>query len=438
MRKMLIDILNEILSSIDPVNVIKNSIKFFDNKLVVNNLELNLQNTRRIFVIGGGKAAGKMAFGIESVLGDAINDGLIIVPYGSNVPKLERIKVMKASHPIPDQNGVNGVKMMLELLKSLSKDDLVIVLISGGGSALMPLPIDGITLEEKSSLIKSLMLRGASIRELNTVRKHLSKIKGGQLARYAYPARVLSLIISDVVGNPLDVIASGPTAPDLTTFADAINVLKQYNLWESAPENVRGILLKGVKGEISETPKPDDPVFKNVYNVIIADNSYACKVAIKVLEKKGIRGIYLSSSIECEARYVGSVIGDIIKGIARGETSLEKPLGLIVGGETTVTVKGSGIGGRNQELCLSVAFRIRGLKNVVFASIGTDGIDGVTDAAGAIVDGYTIDKGLALGLNPSEYLENNDSYTFFRKLNDLIITGPTGNNMNDIIVSLIF
>ncbi|MGC9165313.1 MAG: glycerate kinase type-2 family protein [Thermoprotei archaeon] len=438
MRKILLDTLNEALSYMDPANLIKNSVKISDNKFIVNNLELNLHKIKRIFVVGGGKAVGRMAFGIESILNDRINNGLIIVPYGSNIPTLRHIKVVEARHPIPDQNGVNGVRMMLELLKTLDEDDLVIVLISGGGSALMPLPVDGITLEEKSNLIKSLMLRGADIRELNTVRKHLSRIKGGQLARYLYPANVLSLIISDVVENPLDVIASGPTAPDPTTFSDAINVLKRYNLWEGITENVKDVLLKGVRGEIPETPKPGDPIFENVNNIIIADNSYACKVVVKILEKKGIHSVYLSSSVEGEARYVGSVIGDIVKGIGKGETSLKRPLGLVIGGETTVTVRGSGVGGRNQELCLSAAFRIRGLKNVVLASIGTDGIDGVTDAAGAIVDGDTIDKGLTLGLDPSKYLENNDTYTFFKNLGDLVITGPTGNNMNDVIVSLIF
>ncbi|MEM3832790.1 MAG: glycerate kinase [Thermoprotei archaeon] len=438
MRKILLDVLNETLNYIDPANLIKSSVKISDGKLIANNVELDLHSVKRIFVIGGGKAVGRMALGIESILSDKISDGLIIVPYGSNISTLRRIKVIEARHPIPDQNGVNGVRMMLELLKSLDKNDLVIVLISGGGSALMPLPVDGITLEEKSDLIKSLMLRGANIRELNTVRKHLSKIKGGQLARYLYPANVLSLIISDVVENPLDVIASGPTVPDPTTFSDAINVLKRYNLWESTTEKVRDVLLKGVKGELLETPKHGDPIFEHVHNIIIADNSYACRVAVKVLERKGIHGIYLSSSIEGEARYVGSVIGDIVRGMAKGETSLEKPLGLVIGGETTVTVKGSGIGGRNQELCLSAAFRIRGLKNVILTSIGTDGIDGVTDAAGAIVDGNTIDRGLALGLDPTKYLENNDTYTFFKSLNDLVITGPTGNNMNDIIIALIF
>ncbi len=437
-RRLLLDILNTVLNSVNPVNLIKDNIKITNNNLIIQDVTLNLSKFKRILVVGAGKAVGGMAFGLESILNNKISDGLIIVPRGSKVPPLKYIKVIEASHPIPDANSVHGARKILELLRFLNEDDLVIALISGGGSALMSLPVEGITLEDKSKIIKSLMLRGANIKELNTVRKHLSQVKGGQLARHAYPATILSLIISDVVGNPIDVIASGPTAPDPTTFNDAINILKHYNLWESMPEHIKDYLIKGVKGEIPETPKPDDPVFKRVHNIIIADNSFACKVAVKELEKAGINAVYLSSSIEGEARYVGAVIGDIVKGIAKGETTLNRPIGIIIGGETTVTVKGSGIGGRNQELCLSAALRIRGLKNIVIASIGTDGIDGVTDAAGAIVDGDTVDRGIAKGLDPIKYLENNDSYTFFKALNDLIITGPTGTNVNDILISIIF
>lgn len=438
LKKIVLNVLNAVLDSVNPINLIRDNVKVADNKLIVRDIMLDLSLFKRIFVVGAGKAVGGMAYGLENILSDKINDGLIIVPRGSKIPFLKRIKVTEASHPIPDQSSMNGAKMILELLRSLSEDDLVIVLISGGGSALMSLPVDGITLEDKSKIIKSLMLRGANIMELNTVRKHLSQVKGGQLAKHAYPATVLSLIISDVIGNPIDVIASGPTAPDPTTFDDAISVLKRYALWESIGEHVKDFLMKGVRGEVPETPKPDDPIFKHVHNIIIADNSFACKVAVRELERAGIRAIYLSSSVEGEARYVGGVIGNIVKGIVMGETNLNKPIGIVMGGETTVTVKGSGIGGRNQELCLSAAFKIRGLKNVVIASIGTDGIDGMTDAAGAIVDGSTIDRGVAKGLDPLKHLENNDSYTFFKALDDLIITGPTGTNVNDILISIIF
>jgi len=437
-KKIVLNVLRVVLDAVNPINLIKDNVKVVGDRFIVRDVMLDLSRFRRILVIGAGKAVGGMAYGLESVLNDKIDDGLIIVPRGSKVPYLKRIKVIEASHPIPDQSSVNGARMVLELLRSLSENDLVIVLISGGGSALMSLPVEGITLEDKSRIIKSLMLRGANIIELNTVRKHLSQVKGGQLARHAYPATVLSLIISDVIGNPVDVIASGPTAPDSTTFDDAINVLKRYNLWEGISERVKDFLIRGVRGEVPETPKSDDPIFKRVHNIIIADNSFACKVAVRELERIGVRAIYLSSSIEGEARYVGSVIGDIVKGIAVGETNLNKPVGIVMGGETTVTVKGSGVGGRNQELCLSAAFKIRGLKNVVIASIGTDGIDGVTDAAGAIIDGSTIDRGIAKGLDPLKYLNNNDSYTFFKALDDLVITGPTGTNVNDILISIIF
>jgi glycerate-2-kinase len=437
-RKMLLNVLNVVLDSVNPINLVKNNVKVIDNRLVVQDFVLDLSGFRKILVVGAGKAVGGMAYGLECVLGNKISDGLVIVPRGSKIPPLKRVKVFEASHPIPDHSSVSGAKMILELLKSLNENDLVIVLISGGGSALMSLPVNGITLEDKSMVIKSLMLRGANIVELNTVRKHLSQVKGGQLVRHVYPATVVSLIISDVVGNPIDVIASGPTAPDSTTFDDAINILKRYALWESISERVKDFLIRGVKGEVSETPKSDDPIFKRVHNIIIADNSFACRVAVRELERLGINAVYLSSSVEGEARYVGSVIGDIIKGIIRGETNFNKPIGIVIGGETTVTVRGSGIGGRNQELCLSAAFRIRGLRNVIIASIGTDGIDGMTDAAGAIVDGSTIDRGIAKGLDPFKYLENNDSYSFFKALDDLIITGPTGTNVNDILISIIF
>jgi glycerate-2-kinase len=296
----------------------------------------------------------------------------------------------------------------------------------------MAYPREGITLEDKRKVTEILLKCGATINEINTVRKHLSKFKGGQLARSVYPATLISLLLSDVIGDPLDVIASGPTTPDSTTFKDAIAVLRKYNIWDITPQSIRELLLNGEKGLIQETPKAGDPCFEKTHNFIIGNNRIACLSAIAELRRMGLNTLLLTSYAEGEARDIGLIISAIAKEILSSGNPIPRPAGLVIGGESTVTVTGKGVGGRNQEIALSSALKIAGLRGVVIASFSTDGIDGPTDAAGAIIDGSTIDRSIIKGLNAEDYLRNNDSYTFFKNLKDLIFTGPTGTNVNDI------
>ncbi|MEM2529229.1 MAG: MOFRL family protein, partial [Ignisphaera sp.] len=281
-----------------------------------------------------------------------------------------------------------------------------------------------------------LMRRGADIFELNTVRKRFSRVKGGKLLRYIRARNIVSLIISDVIGDRLDTIASGPTAPDETSYGDVYSILTRRGLWNEMPETMRSIIEAGLRGELPDTPKSGDPIFSNVHNIIIASNAIALESMARKAEEYGFKSLILTSMVEGEAREVGKVIASIIKNILAYSRPVEKPVAILIGGETVVTVRGKGVGGRNQELCLSLAVSIKGLETVAVC-MGTDGIDGISPAAGAIVDGYTIDEGYRLGLDPIAYLENNDSYTYFSKINRAIITGYTGTNVNDVLLALI-
>ncbi|HID90896.1 TPA: glycerate kinase, partial [Candidatus Bathyarchaeota archaeon] len=338
---------------------------------------------------------------------------------------------------IPDEDGVRGAEGIIRLASEAAEGDLVICLISGGGSALMPLPAAGIALRDVRRLTAALLRSGATINEVNAVRKHVSRLKGGQLARAAYPATLISLILSDVVGDPLDVIASGPTAPDTTTFDDAIRVLKAYGLWRDAPEPVRERLESGSRGEIPETPKPGDAIFDRTHNIVVGNNRLASLAACREARRRGFNALLLSSLIEGEARHIGTAYSGIVREILTSGNPVRRPAVVVAGGETTVTVKGRGKGGRNQELVLSASLGIEGLRGVAIASIGTDGVDGPTDAAGAIADGQTAVRARKRGLDARSFLADNDSYGFFTRLGDLILTGPTGTNVNDITVMVV-
>jgi glycerate-2-kinase len=322
----------------------------------------------------------------------------------------------------------------VEIAEQAEKDDLIICLISGGGSSLMPLPRGGISISDKRLITDALLKSGATINEINTVRKHTSDFKGGWLAKKAYPATILNLILSDVVGDPLDFIASGPTVPDSTTFSDALNILKKYKLWEKTPESIKNVLLEGEKGIIPETPKAGDEAFKNVVNVVIGNNRVAGLAACQQMKTLGLNTSLLTATMEGEARQVAKLLASIAREASMSNNPVAKPAGIVAGGETTVTVVGKGRGGRNQELALAVALKLKGLDGVVLASLSTDGVDGPTDAAGAIVDGKTLARAEKMGLNAEKFLANNDSFTFFSKLGNLIFTGPTGTNVNDITV----
>jgi len=437
-RRIALDVIEKVMESVDPKRLIYSKVKVSDEKLIIDNEAFDLRGFRRIFVVGGGKASGYMAEAIEEILREKINDGIIVVPHGTSKKFRTRIiRVHEASHPIPDRSSVEGAKKIIELTEEAEESDLVICLISGGGSSLMAYPREGITLEDKRKVTEILLKCGATINEINTVRKHLSKFKGGQLARSVYPATLISLLLSDVIGDPLDVIASGPTVPDPTTFKDAIAVLRKYNIWDITPQSIRELILNGEKGLIQETPKASDPCFEKAHNFIVGNNRVACLSATNELKEKGLNVLLLTSYAEGEARDIGLLISAIAKEILSSGNPIPRPAGLVIGGESTVTVTGKGIGGRNQEIALSSALKIAGLKGVVITSFSTDGIDGPTDAAGAIVDGNTIARSAIKGLNAENYLYNNDSYTFFKNLGDLIFTGPTGTNVNDISLLIV-
>jgi glycerate-2-kinase len=432
-----ITIFEAALKSVDPYKAVLNNLKIMDGKLKAGNFEASLDDLGKIVIIGGGKAGGAMAEAVESILGNRVSGGCVNVPHGTEFKhSLRKIRLQGASHPIPNNDGVMGVAEMLMLISSMGDKDLVICLISGGGSALMPYPAEGISLEDKQDVTSKLLMKGATIDELNAVRKHLSAIKGGQLARRCIPTRVVSLILSDVIGDPLDTIASGPTSPDTTTFSDAVDVLKKYKLWGDTCSQVRNRLEYGMRKIIAETPKPGDEIFNHVTNIIIGNNSIAAEFAAKTAEALGYNSLIVSTMIEGEAAEVGTVLAGIAKELAAKGRPLKPPAAMIFSGETTVNVRGSGRGGRNQELALSSARRIAGLKAVV-ASLATDGIDGPTEASGAIVDGETLKKASEAGLSIEKFLAENDSYSFFERIGDMIATGPTGTNVNDLVLILV-
>jgi len=377
-----------------------------------------------------------MAQALEKIFGDRITRGFVTTKYGHSLP-LKKIEVIEAGHPIPDPNGFKGAKKIQSLLKESGTEDLVIFILSGGASALLPLPANGIALEEKQEVTQLLLDCGADIKEINTIRKHISQIKGGWLARWAYPSTVISFILSDVVGDQLDVIGSGPAVPDPSSFEEAWEILKKYDLIDEVSASIKKYLLLGREGKVEETPKPGDAVFEKVYHTLIGSNLLALRAAEKEALSTGLNTLILSSSIVGETREAARFHAAIAREVISSGHPLPKPACILSGGETTVTIKGRGIGGRNQEFALAMALEISELEKVVFLSGGTDGTDGPTDATGAIVDHTTLSRARSKGLDPKAYLENNDSYSFFKNLGDLLITGPTHTNVMDVRILLI-
>jgi len=437
LRKAAESIVRAGIEAVDPEKLVSRSVKREAGRLRIGSETLDLAEFKRIMVVGAGKASASMAKAVEELLGDRISQGLIIVKDGHGKP-LEHIEVVEAGHPMPDNRGVEGARGMLSLVKENARPDaLILCLISGGGSALTPLPREPITLSAKQETTRLLLECGASIDEINTVRKHISNIKGGQLARAAAPARVISLLLSDVVGDRLDVIASGPTVGDTSTFADTKEVLEKYGILERVPQSVRGIIENGIKGVIPETPKPDDEIFKRVSNIIIGSNRNAVEAALAKASSLGFHATILSNCISGEAREVGREFAAMALKARASSDPVSPPACILAGGETTVTIHGNGKGGRNQELALSAAVELSDAKDVVIASVGTDGTDGPTDAAGAIIDNTTLARAHAKGLDATDYLNRNDSYNLLKPIGDLLFTGPTGTNVMDLMVALI-
>ncbi|MGA8028982.1 MAG: glycerate kinase [Bryobacteraceae bacterium] len=396
----------------------------------------HLRDFDRIFLIAAGKAAAPMAAAIEKIIGAPLTGGLVVTKHGHATSKLRRVQLIEAAHPIPDQAGLQASRRIQDLLRKLNAHDLLILAISGGASALLPAPAEPITLKAKQKTTDLLLRAGATISELNVVRKHLSDLKGGRFAALAHPATIVTLLLSDVIGDPLDVIGSGPTAPDTSTFTDALGVLGKFGLLKRAPTLVRDFLERGSRGEIPETPKPGDPLFRNVTNLVIGSNRLALQAAARKAQALGYGTLILSSTMQGETSEVARTHAEILRELVSSNQPIPRPACILSGGETTVSVKGKGKGGRNQEFALAAAVSIDGLEDVLLLSAGTDGSDGPTDAAGAIATGATVAHAIRAGLDPSANLANNDSYPFFDALGDLIKTGPTGTNVMDIHVLL--
>jgi hydroxypyruvate reductase len=420
------------LTAADPVEAVLRHTRVSGDVLTADKRRYDLSRFRRIFVIGAGKASASMALALEELLGSRIMGGTVNVKYG-HTAKLRRVSLNECGHPVPDLAGICGAEKIAEIAREATAGDLLLCVISGGASALLPAPAPPVTLADKQEITRLLLSVSATIHEINTVRKHISSLKGGQLGRLVAPATMISLILSDVIGDDLEVIGSGPTAPDPSTFADALAILDRYRMRDRAPGAVRARLDAGARGEIEETPKS----VPNVYNLVIGSNRLAMEAAVQKAKALGYRTLVLSTMIEGEAREVAHVHAAIAKEIVASGRPVAAPACVLSGGETTVTVRGNGLGGRNQEFALAAAFDIAGMTDVAILSAGTDGTDGPTDAAGAIADGSTIARAKKAGLDARRFLENNDSYRFFAALRDLIHTGPTNTNVMDIRVVLV-
>lgn len=422
------------IEAVLPGNVIRDKVRLDGEILQVPGTEYDLRRYRRILVAGGGKASGTMAMELEKVLGDRITAGAVIDRYGATAAT-RRVKVILAGHPLPTEDGVRGMREIYRLLRDAAPGDLVIFLVSGGGSALMPCPAPGVSLEDEARLTDLLLKSGATIAEINCVRKHVSRSKGGQVLRWAGGADVLGLIISDVVGDDPSLIASGPTAPDESTYSDALSVLEKYRLAGRAPPGVIRHLKAGVAGEVPETPRGGDPAFRHARNVVLASGIVALEAAAVKAAELGYRPIVLGAHIKGESRVVGLVHAGIARECLSTGHPCPPPAAILSGGETTVTVRGSGRGGRNQELALGF-LRDCG-PGMTLVSVDTDGIDGATDACGAIADHGTLRRAAGLSLSVDRALDDNSSYDFFRELGDLVFTGPTGTNVSDLRVVLV-
>lgn len=436
MRKDAFDIFGAGVQAVEPTEAVRRCCRREGDQLHVHEKVYDLGQFEHIYVIGAGKAGGPMAKAMEEILGERITAGLVSVKYG-HLAALSRVQLIEAGHPVPDEGGLSGAQAILDIASRAGEKDLVLCLISGGGSALLPFPVEGLNLQEKQETTKALLACGATIHEVNAVRKHMSRVKGGGLARAVHPATLISLILSDVIGDDLDVIASGPTVPDLSSFQDCMDILNKYGIRDMIPKTVLAHIQKGIAGKVPETPKSGDPVFTETQSVIIASNLACVLAAEEKAQELGYHTLVLSTMIEGETKEVAGVHVAIAKEILKTGNPLSPPACVLSGGETTVTITGRGLGGRNQEFVLAGAMALNGGERIVVLSAGTDGTDGPTDAAGAIADGQTIQRAEALGLRPWDFLSKNDSYHFFQKLEDLVKTGPTNTNVMDLRILLV-
>lgn len=435
LRRAATEILTRAVDAVDPYATTARAIAQTGGGVRIGDRTYALREGARVIVVGAGKAAGSMARATEDALGDKVAAGLVTTTKGDQ-SRPARIAVREAAHPVPDAAGEAAAREMLRLVSGLDADDLVVCLLSGGGSALLPLPRDELSLRDMAETTDVLLRSGATIVEMNTVRRHLSAIAGGQLARAAAPARMATLAISDVVGSPPDAIASGPTVPDPSTYADALAVLDRYGVTARVPAAARHVLEEGRDGVIPETPKPGDSAAGEAAITIVADTLTAARAAAEAARAAGFHTLLLTTYLEGEARNAGPILAGIARQIAATGDPVPRPACVVCGGETTVTVTGDGRGGRNQELALAAAASLDGLPAVLLVGFATDGRDGPTDAAGAVVDGTTLARARRAGFDPVRHLQNNDAYSLLDATGDLIRTGPTGTNVADLALIL--
>jgi glycerate 2-kinase len=435
-------ILAAAIAAVEPGAAVHRFLRREGETLVAGDVAYDLRAFDRVWIIGAGKAGAPMAVAAAGIVGERLTGGIVIVKEGhltaDHVAALQpQVELLEAGHPLPDARGVAAGERIATLLTQLGERDLVLALISGGGSALLTRPAPGISLDDMQKLTGVLLACGASINEINTLRRHLDTLKGGGLARLAAPATVITLVLSDVVGDPLDVIASGPTVADPTTFANALNVLERYNVLDQTPVAIRRRLESGVRGEIAETPKPGDPALARVGNLIIGSNRLAAEAALAAAQREGFNALILTTFLQGEARVVGRVLAAIAREIADNNRPIGRPACVIAGGETTVTLRGDGRGGRNQELALAAVADLAAAPGALLVALATDGGDGPTDAAGAVVSATTYQRARDLGLDVAAALARNDSYPFFDALGDLLRPGSTHTNVNDLALVVV-
>ncbi|MCP4164261.1 MAG: glycerate kinase [Chloroflexi bacterium] len=443
-RARILPILEAALDAVDPAEAMLGVVRRQGDVLRVREFSYDLNDYRSIYVVGFGKAATPMASAVRVLLGNRLSGGVLATKYGhgpTHPDDLQPIDLLQAGHPVPDEAGLDAARQIVDVLRKAGAQDLIFCLVSGGGSALLTLPAEGISLADLQATTQALLGCGATIHEINAVRKHLSQVKGGQLARLAAPATLVSLLVSDVVGSSLDVIASGPTVPDGSTWADAWAVINSYDIEEVLPEAVRSRLQAGLNGMLEDTPKAGDSVFARCQTVIIADNAIAAGAAAEKATESGFNAAVLSTFVEGEAKEVAKIAVALGREVIAHGRPLPAPACLIFGGETTVTIRGGGKGGRNQELALAASLFLNPLperERLVLVSLASDGTDGPTDSAGGIADGRTVERGQRLGLSAADHLANNDSYPYLQEVGDLLLTGPTRTNVNDLIFVFVF
>ena len=434
MRATIMAIGRAAIAAVDPATAVRETVTRTGSGIQIGDLHVRDAEAQRVLVLGAGKASPRMAGALADILGDRVEGGLVITKDGYASPA-GQVDVVEAGHPVPDARGQAATRRLLEAAGDAGEDDLVLCVISGGGSALTPCPPEGISLSELRDVTDQLLRSGATINQMNAIRKHLSEFHGGLLAAAAAPARVIGLLVSDVVGNPVDVIASGPASPDPTTYADALAALDAFGLRAAAPASVRERLELGARGDLPETPKPDDPLFERVANLVIADNARAGLAAAAAARDAGLHAQFLTSRVQGEAREIAKLVAGAAIDIARSGRPVRRPGCAIFGGETTVTVRGRGLGGRSQELAVAAAQALAGEPNTAVFALATDGTDGPTDACGGLIDWTTLDRARAVGGDCASALGDNDSYNYLKCCGDLVRLGPTGTNVNDLYMA---